>query len=367
MAVASDTVVRLADWQVNHEQLRLCYEVLDSGRLTYGPMSQEFERQWSALHGWQYGVFVNSGTNALKIALCALRESRGWPAGSEVIVPAVTFVATWNAVRMAGLTPVLCDVDETLNINVNAFAPTSRTVAALPVHLLGRPADSSLFRSAGYLFRSAGYTVLEDSCECAFVDTGLKGTAACYSFYASHHLVTGVGGMVCTNDPDLAELCRSYSFHGRDVSYLSKDDLRPANAPDRFRFPRSGFSDRAGELEAALGLGGLTEWRELFARRLANARYLADALERSFVEGHAYMFFPYFSERRDELVAHLEAAGVETREIMPLTNQPILAGLVDPTAFPVADRVNRTGLLLPCHPYLTERDLDRIVAAVHSF
>jgi dTDP-4-amino-4,6-dideoxygalactose transaminase len=349
-----DSVIRLADWQVNDRQLELCREVLYSSRLTYGPMTREFEDQWATLHGWRYGVMVNSGTNALKIVLSAATEIG--LAFDEVLVPAVTFVATYNAVLMAGLQPKLVDIDDTLNMDMRLVGNGDELV--LPVHLLGRPAN---------MVALTGRIVVEDSCECAFVDTGPKDVAACYSFYTSHHLPTGTGGMICTNDSEIAGICRSFSFHGRDTAYLSMDDLRVSNTGMRFHFPRHGFSDRAGELEAALGLGGLDTWRELFDRRVGNARYLAERLEQEFVYNHSYMFFPYFHERRNELVDHLERAGVETRSIMPLTTQPILAGKVTPGMFPVAERVNRTGLLLPCHPYLTKVQLKRIVQAVQAF
>jgi dTDP-4-amino-4,6-dideoxygalactose transaminase len=346
--------ISLADWQVNNRQRDLCRKALNSGRLTYGPMTVRFEKEWAKLHGWEFGVMVNSGTNALKIALCALREMA--PGLDEVLVPAVTFIATYNAVLMAGLRPRLIDIDDTLNMDMTLVGDGDELV--LPVHLLGRPADMDAL---------GGRIVIEDSCECAFIDTGMKGIAACYSFYTSHHLPTGVGGMICTNNPALAIRCRSFSFHGRDESYLSMDDRNISNTHLRFWFPRHGYSDRASELEAALGIGGLDTWQELLEQRLGNARYLADRLEQEFVDNHSYMFFPYFSDRRDELVQHLQRLGVETRSIMPLTNQPILAGKVTPGMFPVAERVNRTGLLLPCHPYLTNVQLNRIVQAVQSF
>lgn len=353
--------IRLADPRVTERQQQLVSEVLATGRLTYGYLSKRFEREWATVHGWREAVFVNSGTNALKLALLALREQRGWPAGGEVLLPAVTFVASWNAVRMARLEPVLVDVDETLNLDPSLLerAVTERTVALMPVHLLGRPA--AMAEITGFA-AAAGLAVVEDSCECCFVDTGPKGDLAAYSTYAAHHLSTGVGGLLCTGDPELALLARSLSFHGRDERYLwAGADCDPRL---RYRFPREGCSDRIGELEAALGLGGLEEWSPLLLRRQENASHLAERLGTEWVPGHAYMMFPLLHPRRDDLVTHLEANGVETRELMPLTTQPFLDGQVDPSMFPVAATVNRNGLLLPCHPHLTGAEIERVAELV---
>lgn len=351
-------MIRLADWKATPLQHDLVGQVLASGRLTYGSITREFERQWAAAHNWQHAVMVNSGTNALKITLATLKELRGWPDDGEVIVPAVTFVATYNAVLMAGLVPVLCDVDETLNLNPSLAlaAVNARTVAVLPVHLLGRPAAMNGIVSVLEQWERA---VVEDSCECAFTDTGPKGDAACYSTYASHHLVTGAGGMICTNDERAATVARSYAFHGRDEAYLSLDDDAAPSA--RFRFPRHGYSDRATEMEAALGLGAMADAGLMMGRRLANVAHLADAL--GVPNPGTSMFFPYLTPDRDATVARLEATGIETREIMPLTNQPILAHVREDD-FPVAARVNREGLLLPCHQGLGRAELDEIAATV---
>jgi CDP-6-deoxy-D-xylo-4-hexulose-3-dehydrase len=371
-------VIPVSDWKANREQYQLVHEVLASGRLTYGPMTREFESQFARMHKWETSVFTNSGTNALKIALAAYKELDGWKDGDEVIIPAVTFIATYNAVRAAGLTPVLVDVGEDFNIDTDAVmdALNSRTRAVVPVHLLGRPArmDEIMVRRSArrpYEVRwqvdVSRIRVIEDSCESMFLDTGPKGDAACYSTYVAHHLVTGVGGLIATNDRQMETVARSLMFHGRDPEYLAlEDNAKPDVAKHRFRFPRHGYSDRATELEAALGLGGLSDAYNNAVTRRRNAQYLAARLDVEFVRDHAYMFFPLMVPDRDGLMAHLEARGIATRELMPLTNQPVFAGKYN-GLFPMAERINREGLLLPCHPYLTVADLDFIVSAVREF
>src|SRR6266404_181648 len=136
--------VRLTDWEVTRKQKRLIKEVLKSGRLTYGDKTRELERRFAEIHGAKHAIFTSSGTAALKISLHALKDRHGWKDGSEVIIPSVTFVATMNAVIMNNLKPVLVDVEkETANINPELIAKaiTGKTVAIIPVHLLGQPAN----------------------------------------------------------------------------------------------------------------------------------------------------------------------------------------------------------------------------------
>jgi perosamine synthetase len=133
----------MADWQVNRKQKKLIKQVLKSGRLTYGDKTRELEERFAKLHGVKYALFTSSGTAALKIALHALKDKYKWKDGDEVIIPAVTFVATMNVVIMNNLQPVLVDVKEdTVNIDPELIeqAITKKTRAILPVHLLGQPA-----------------------------------------------------------------------------------------------------------------------------------------------------------------------------------------------------------------------------------
>src|SRR6266404_3962543 len=147
---------------------RLVNEVLDSNRLTYGPETKLFEREFAGRHSCRLGLYMNSGTSALQVALAACKEHYGWRDGDEVILPAVTFVATCNVIIQNGLTPVFVDIDPaTFNIDPEKIeaAITPRTRAIMPVHLLGLPADMlSVMRIA----REHKLAVVEDSAECMF-------------------------------------------------------------------------------------------------------------------------------------------------------------------------------------------------------
>jgi len=364
--------ITLADWKATRKQKKLVKEVLDSGRLTYGDKTRELERRFAEIHGAKHAIFCSSGTAALKISLHVLKDRHGWKDGSEVIIPSVTFVATMNAVLMNNLRPVLVDVDkQTANINTNLIsaAVTDKTVAIIPVHLLGQPADMNEIME---LSRIHKFHVIEDSCETMFVNK-LRGTTACFSTYVAHLLVTGVGGFILTNDDELAITMRSMMFHGRDTSYLNIDD-KPQDISKRFYFPRHGYSDRMTELEAAIGLGDLDNWQDMVKKRQENARYLIGELLRNpnntfpigVIAEHSFMFFPMYVPRRDELMVYLEKHGIQTRTMMPLISQPITKPYLK-KKYPVAQYIEERGLLLPCHQYLKKQDLEFMVKKIKDF
>ena len=377
--------VTVADWKATRYQKKLIKKVLKSGRLTYGPMTRELEERFAKIHGRKYAIFVNSGTSALKIALRHYKEKYGWKDGDEVIIPALTFVATMNVVLMNNLKPVLVDIGNNLNINPFLIerAITKKTRAIIPVHLLGQSAQMDKIMK---IAKKHGLKVIEDSCETMYVSfkgrpVGSRGDIACFSTYLAHLMVTGVGGFITTNNRKDAIAMRSIAFHGRDESYLNIDDNKKAGkafdemVKKRFYFNRFGYSDRNTELEAALGLGELRNYKKNLKKRQANAFYLEDNLDHvgfplRYTE-HAFMLFPIIHDNRDRLVEYLEKKGIHTRHIMPLTNQPVVQryfkGIDLAKRYRVADWFNRYGLLIGCHQYLTKEQLDYIVDTIGEF
>lgn len=366
-------MITMADWKVNRLQKKLIKQVLKSGRLTYGDKTRELEEKFAEIHGVRNALFTSSGTAALKIAIHALKDKYGWKDGDEIIVPAVTFVASANAVVMNNLKPVLVDVDKN-NVNISPVAIekaiTQRTVAILPVHLLGQPANMDWIID---IAKKHKLRVIEDSCETMFVNQ-VRGDVACFSTYLAHLLVTGLGGFITTNDDEMAKVMRSMMFHGRDESYLNIDD-KPAEIWRRFYFPRFGYSDRMTEMEAAIGLGDLVGWQDMIKKRQQNAEYLAfQLILKDGVEGipvtdytkHSFMFFPLYVKDRDNLMIHLENCGIQTRTMMPLTTQPVMKPYVV-KKYPVAQYVNEHGLLIGCHQYLKKKDLDHIIKSIKEF
>jgi len=347
---------------------------LDADRLSYGPFSREFERRFAGLHSRRFAAFVNSGTSALQIALAALKEKHGWRDGDGILVPAVTFVASINTITQNGLKPVVVDVDpEYLDMSVYKAGEAvrrSKVVGMMPVNLFGGVADTCLLRLAEVLH----LRTVVDSCEAMFVPGCAEGDVSCFSTYACHLINTGVGGLATTNDPDLAYLIRSLANHGRDGIYRGIDDeLGDAETmAARFRFERVGYSYRATELEAAIGCAELDGWQDNIARRQHNADRLLARLADLPVTlpkvrtTSSRMMFPILYKERDLLTQHLESLGVETRPLLPITNQPVYQW-IDEDKYPVARRVNEQGFYVGCHQYMADDDVDYVADAVKSF
>ena len=273
--------------EITKEDKQMVNRVLDSNRLSYGPYSKKFEEEFARIHDSKFAIFTNSGTSSLHIAVAALKEKYAWNDGDEVIVPAVTFVATSNVVLHNGLVPIFVDVDpNTFNIDTSKIEEkiSERTKAIIPVHLLGLPADMDPIINIAKKHR---LKIIEDSAETMFARykgraVGSLGDIGCFSTYIAHYIVTGVGGLNTTADKDLAIRLRSLMNHGRDSIYLNIDDdntddkqkLREIISK-RFKFVTLGHSFRATEMEAALGLSQLNRKDEIIARRkIIAAKYL---------------------------------------------------------------------------------------------
>jgi len=373
----------------------LVMEVLDSGRLSAGPMMARFESEIASIHGCRHGLMCNSGTSALQIALGALKERYGWQDGDEVLVPALTFVATANIVLYNSLTPVFVDVErEFFDIDPRKIEEriTPRTRAIIPVHIAGLPCDMTPILE---IARRYNLRTVEDSCEAMFVNykgqpVGSFGDIACFSTYIAHIITTGVGGLCTTNDLDLLVSMKSLMNHGRDSIYIRCDDDQDVKGSDlfqiansRFSFIRFGHSFRCTEMEAALGLAQIEDRRVRMARREEIASRLTQGL-RPFGnylqlprarEGadHGFMFYPLAiidpAVHRDDLILFLEERGIETRYLLPLIDQPIyrkVFGNLD-AQYPVAAQLNQNAFYIGCHPEMTDDDIEYMIEQFRQY
>jgi len=369
-------------------------QVIRSNRLSYGPFSERFERNFAKAHDCRFAAFCNSGTSALHISLAALKERYGWKDDDEVLVPAVTFVATANIVFHNRMKPVFVDVDRaTYNIDPRLIEDkiTKRTRAIIPVHLTGLPCDMDPILE---IARRRGLRVIEDSCETTFgVYKGRKvgsfGDIGCFSTYVAHYIVTGVGGLALTNDADLAVRLRSLMNHGRDSIYIKIDDDQGVSGDKlhqivakRFSFVSMGHSFRCTELEAALGLAQLDQKNAIVRARRMNARRLSEGLKAvedriqlpTVPKDREHMFMMYPIVVRDEpktgLVNFLEDNGIETRDLLPLTNQPVYKRLFGDdleSRYPMARWINLSGFYVGCHQYLAPQEIDRIASTIRRY
>jgi dTDP-4-amino-4,6-dideoxygalactose transaminase len=397
--IANDRPIRhigMGDYQADDLTRRYVNEVLDSGRLTYGPFTVRFEQEFAKLHERRFAMFCNSGTSALQAAVHALKRVDGWADGDEVLVPTITFVASSNVVIQNRLVPKFVDVDPNyfeLDLDQLEAAITPRTRAIMPVHLFGQSCDMEPILD---IARRHRLRVIEDSCEAMFVQhaghpVGSLGDVACFSTYVAHLLTTGVGGLAATNDPDIALKIKSLFNHGRDSIYVSiddDDDLGDAGhlrevVSRRFNFTDVGYSYRATELEAAIGLAQLQDWEGIIRPRQRNAEALTEGLSglseylqlpavRPGTE-HGFMMYPLVVREgkvnRDKLIMHLESHGIETRYLMPVINQPVYGELYGDleSTYPVAKRLNRDGFYIGCHQLIGTDDIAYIIDVFQSF
>jgi dTDP-4-amino-4,6-dideoxygalactose transaminase len=369
--------------------------VLESNRLTYGPFSQQFEQLFGSAHDCDFAVFVNSGTSALRIALAALKEKYGWKDGDEVIIPSLTFIADYNVIVSNRLTPVFCDVhsrEYVMDPDLLEKRITAKTRAIMPTHLFGLSAD---MRPLLRIAKKHNLRVVEDACEASFTEyrgkpVGAFGDISCFSTYQAHILTTGVGGFALTNDQELAVLLRSLANHGRDNIYIQIDDDKNKSEQEmqeiigrRFSFVRPGFSFRATELEAAIGVAEMKTIQKELARRRAVAQSLTRILTpyKNHLQlpiipkgrRHVFMMYPIVVRnpaiRRDDLLKHLELNGIETRFMLPMTNQPFVQKIHGDLSheFPVADFINKNGFYIGSHSDMRRPELDRIRKTFHSF
>jgi len=371
--------------------------VLRSGRISYGPYSKALEKQFAALHDSDYGVLSASGTDSLRVALHALMIVHDWQPGSEVIVPATTFVATINVVSQLGLAPVLVDVEPDyycMDVKAAANAVNRDTVAILPVNLLGQAADLYWLQEIAF---DNNLCMVEDSCEAMFVNhdgasVGTWGDVGAFSFYMAHLITAGVGGISITSDEELADIMRSLVNHGRSPVYTSIDDDDGLTGDElvemirkRYAFIHPGYSSRITELQAAIALPQIHNYPDMMARRYAvasrltaglskHARRLQLPAEREAGE-HAYMMYGLKTlkgESKWPLMKHLEENGIETREMLPIVNQRMYAPLVA-TAIKRGENLDvskdliKTGFYIGCHQGMSDEDVDYVCEVVDDF
>jgi perosamine synthetase len=325
--------------------------VLESGMLTMGAKVGEFEAGLARACAVEHALAVSSGTAALHLAVLAL----GLEPGDEVLVPAYTFPATANVVALAGLKPVLVDVEPaTMNLDPSRIEAGPRTRAVLAVHLFGRPAPLEDL--------PAGLTVLEDAAGALGArrrgrPCGGLGAVGCLSFHPRKIVTTGEGGAVTTNDAAIAASVAAMRNHG----------WRSLVPPD---MPAPGLNYRLSDILCAVGLPQLRRLEALLAARTRIAAGYSERLRDLPVllphadEGdvHGWQAYVIQIDDRDRVLAQLRAQGIEAQIGTYALHQ--LAAFSDQGAFPGAARVFERALALPFHTLLEEAELDRVAEAL---
>lgn len=364
-----DGVIPVCDTRLDGDELANVTECVNSGWISSaGPFVGRFEKAFAQSAGTEHAIACANGTVALHLVLATLDIGPG----DEVIVPAFTMTATAAAVAYTGATPVFVDVlPGSGNIDPTcvrrAITPSTRAVIA--VHVYGRPVDIDALEAA---IDGHDIVIVEDAAEAhgatwAGRPVGSLGIAASFSFYANKIITTGEGGMITTNDSELASLARTLRDH--------------AFSSDRHFWHRYlGFNYRMTALQAAVGLAQVERLNTLVDRKRALARRYSDGLrdldlvlpDEGPKEKNVFWMFgvqvrPDAAVSRDELRRRLAATGIETRTFfVPLHLQPIWRSTAGRCARPVAEELGATGLYLPSGPSLTDRQIERVIAGVRS-
>ena len=361
--IVSNIKVPIAKPIIGEEEINNVVEVLKSGMIAQGPKVEEFEKKFAEWGGADYGIAVNSGTAALHVALL----SCGVGAGDEVITTPFTFIASGNSILYTGAKPVFADIDlKTYTINPDSIEKliTENTKAILPVQLYGQSANMDRINEIAEKY---GLAVIEDAAQahgatCNGQKVGSIGDMACFSFYPTKNMTTSEGGIITTNDEDLADNAKIFRAHGASV---------------RYHHSEIGYNFRMTDISAAIGLAQLNKIDGFNSKRIENAEYLNEGLKDvdgiitpycAYGSKHVYHQYTIRVEKgnRDDWVKIINECGVGTgiHYPIPLYNQPIYKTLGIKGNCPNANLAADTVISLPVHPSLTKDDLDLVIAAV---
>jgi len=324
-----------------------------------------FEKAFADFCGVKHAIATNNGTTALHLALVAL----GIQPGDEVIVPTLTYIASANSVRYCNAVPVLVDSDkQSMNLDPAkvAAAVTPKTKAIMPVHLYGHPADMDPLREIAEKHK---LFIVEDAAEAIGAEykgkrVGGLGTCATFSFFGNKIITTGEGGMVTTDDDELAAKLRLFRGQGMDPER-------------RYWFNVIGYNYRMTNIAAAIGLAQMERADHHLSRRArVAAAYneklaaLSDHLELPVTANwakHSHWMYVVtlkdsVAKSRDAVMAALDKENIETRPVFyPMHEMPPYA---EERRYPVAEHLSARGINLPTHGRMTDRDIDRVVAAL---
>jgi perosamine synthetase len=390
--------IPIARTSLTETEVASVLEPLRTGWLVQGPKVKEFEESWGRFTGAEHNIAVTSCTTALHLSLAAL----GFGPGDEAIVPAFTWVSTANIIEHLGGRVVFCDIDlATFNLDVRQLESkvTPRTKAIIPVHLFGLAADMDAVNAVA---KRHGLWVVED-CACGFGaryhsrHVGVLGDTGCFSFHPRKAITTGEGGMVTTQDAEVAEILRRLRDHGAAMSDLQRHlGARPYLLADH---PDAGYNQRMTDLQAALGAAQMQRADAILAERAALAKRYDEAFADlpwlrtpQVPDGyvHGYQSYPCLFEpdaaqaavaardgaaiaainaRRNEWMEQLQQAGISTR---PATHAVHMLAFyrqkygLQPLDFPAAYAANDCSISLPLFHGMQPEEQQYVIDQVRS-
>ena len=343
-------------------------EVLDSirkGWVTAGEKTAEFEKRFARFCGTRFGLAVSNGTSAVHLAIAAMGVTRG----DEVIMPALTFISSANAVAYCSAKPVLAESEErTYNIDPPKIEKlvTKKPKAIMPVHLFGQTCD---MKPINEIAEKHDLMVIEDAAEAHGAEykwrrAGSLGDAGCFSFYGNKIITTGEGGMVTTDDDELYARMQLLKNQGKTPG-------------DPFSSSVVGFNYRMTDMQAAMGLAqmgkidGFIEAKRktarLYDKRLVGLDAVTIPKEMPYAKHVYWMYAPLVRSGRDKLVERLKKDGIETRKFFTCIHRQPCYSEYARQSFPVAERLSETGINLPSSTKMTRKDVDTVCDSIEKF
>lgn len=365
----ADIDIPISEPIIDEEDARAVYEVVQSGWVTQGEEVEQFEDKFSDYVGVDHAIAVFNGTVALHVLL----EALGIGEGDEVIVPTLSYVASANAVKYTGAEPVLCESDpETYNVRPDQVEPhiNANTAAIMTVDMNGTPVD---FEAFSKLAESHDIEFISDSAESLGAEyrgakVGGQARAHTFSMYPNKSITTAEGGMITTNDAELADRLRTLRHQGQD---------------GRYNHVVVGFNYRMTEMQAALGRSQLDKIDDTLAKKNAIAERYNDAISDieginvptvpDYVSAHSWYMYTVSVEDpldRDELVDFLNERGIDTRlSFPPIHTQAAYREEYgyEPHDYPVSQGAWESLVNLPISPRLTEDEQERVIGALEKF
>lgn len=362
--IDGDEMIPLARPDIGEDEIRLVNEVLRTDWLSMGPKVGEFEKMFADYIGTEHAIAVNSGTSGLHLCMKSIDIKKG----DEVITTPFSFVASSNCVIYEGGKPVFVDINpQTLNIDVRKIekAINKNTRAILPVHVFGQPCEMDAIME---IAEDHDLAVIEDACESVGSEyngrkAGTFGDASVFAFYPNKQMTTGEGGMIVTDDNEIAKLCRSLRNQGRSES------------EEWLNHVRLGYNYRLDDISCALGIGQLRRIDELIEKRARVAEEYSKQLEG--VEGVTTQYldprvkmswFVYVirvgeSIDRNKAMEYLKDHGVSCRPYFtPIHLQPFyreMFGLKE-GEFPSCEKVCDSTIALPFYGQMTKETIKQV-------
>ncbi|MHA1206345.1 MAG: DegT/DnrJ/EryC1/StrS family aminotransferase [Candidatus Hodarchaeales archaeon] len=364
----------IAQPQISEEEVSLVSAAIRNGQFVEGKNARALEKNFADLVGAKHAICAVNGTAALHLALEGLNISPG----AEVITPAFTFIASANAITFGGSIPIFADIDpETYTIDPEQVKNliTSKTEAILPVHIFGLPSNMKVLQE---IAEDHNLVILEDACQAhgAKIDgkhVGTLGEIGCFSFYATKNMITGEGGMIVTDNDELAERIRSIKNHGRG----------PSGGYQHFRI---GYNFRLADPLAAIGLIQIKKLPKMLKKRKENAEAIRKTvgeldhvhiqkIPKGYTHSH-YVCAPVVDEdfiSVDDVIKKLKEKNIASRRIYALSchKQPTyLEGIKEwrwnkfvkypdysKVSLPITERISTSHFEIPVHPGVTEADI----------